>query len=346
MAVRISTNERLNLISNLSTMLAAGISLLDTIESLMEESKSGAKKILTTLHEDVSQGKKIAESLRKYPESFDIVTTNLIEASEEAGTLDTTLADLTKTIKREIEFSEKIKSALMYPALVMVVFVVILTIILTMVIPKIADVFLKLRVPLPLPTRVLIWLSNFVTQNTLALGVGIVVGIILFIVFYRTQKKRMLRALFRLPGLSTLALEIDITRFARSMALLLNSGLPILNAIELSQQVAVKKEMVDVIADSHKAVSAGKTFSDSFKKNKNMPRMVVRMLQAGEKTGTLAKSMQDLAEYFDGLVSSRIKALTTLLEPVLLIFIAVFIGGMMLSIIAPIYSLIGQINVR
>jgi type II secretory pathway component PulF len=329
----------------MATMLAAGISLLDSIESLQEESKGGMKKVMSALHDDISQGKKISESFAQFPDAFDPVTINLIEAAEEAGTLDTTLADLTVTIKKEIEFADKIKSAMMYPMFVVVVFFAIMGVILTVVIPKIAKVFLQLRVDLPLPTRILIFLSDFLMNNTLLFGLAIVAIVATVVILLKTQKKRFLQFLFLLPGLNTLARDMDITRFSRSLSLLLYSGIPILNALDLAQQVIVKKDILQVIQQSREVVAAGKKLSESFRENsKVLPGIMVRITQAGEKTGTLAKSMADLAEYFDSQVSGRVKVLTTLLEPVMLVGIAGLVGGMMLAIIAPIYSLIGQIS--
>jgi type IV pilus assembly protein PilC len=345
--IRLSNPDKLNLISNLSTMLGAGIPILETVESMIPELKGSQKKILEVLQEDIGQGKKISQSFAQFPNAFDPVTINLIAAAEQAGTLDTTLKDLTINIKKEIEFTDTIKSAMTYPVLVMVVFVAILLIIITFVIPRISKVFLSLRVPLPLPTKILIYSSQIFLKYMPLVGLGVAAIVALVIFLFRTYKKAFTNFFLSLPMFSQLALEIDITRYTRSLALLLNSGIPIIDAMELAEHVVAKKSVADVFTKSRDMVSKGKNLSEGLKENqKIIPGMMIRITQAGEKTGTLAKSMQDLSEFFDTRVSKKVKNLTTLLEPLMLAFIGVMVGGMMLAIIAPIYGIIGQINTR
>jgi type IV pilus assembly protein PilC len=345
MAIQLSASDKLNLISNLETMLTAGIPLLDTVETMIDEVKGGQKKILEVLKEDINQGKKISESFAKFPHAFDPVIIHLLEAAEQAGTLDETLKDLIITIKKDIEFNNKVKSALFYPGVVFGVFILISVMILVFVIPRISEVFLSLRVPLPLPTRILIASSRiFLKYMPLVIG-GIIGGIALLIYFYKNNRKTLFNVFFSLPFFNNLAKEIDLTRFTRAMALLLNSGIPIARALELASQVAVKKEIVEMLKDAQETVNSGKNLSDSFKKyQKHLPGLMIRVTQAGEKTGSLSKSMQDLAEYFDERVSNIVKTMTALLEPMMLVLMGGLVGGMMLAIIAPIYGLIGQIQ--
>ncbi len=347
MAVHLSPSDKLNLISNLETMLSAGIPLLDTVDTMIEEVKGGQKKILEVLKEDINQGKKISESFVKFPDAFDPVIVHLLEAAEQAGTLDETLRDLIITLKKDIEFNNKVKSALFYPAVVFGVFILILTMILVFVVPRISEVFLSLRVPLPLPTRILIGSSRiFLKYMPFVIG-GILGGIALIIFLYKSNRRMLMNIFFSLPLLRGLAREIDLTRFTRSFSLLLASGIPIARALELASQVVVKKEMVEMLKDARESVNAGKNLSDAFKKHqKNLPGLMIRVTQAGEKTGSLSKSMQDLAEYFDERVSNIVRTLTALLEPMMLVLMGGLVGGMMLAIIAPIYGLIGQIQTR
>lgn len=347
MAIRLSANDRLQFISNMSTMLSAGIPLLDVIESLLEDAKGNSRTIFLALHKDVAEGHKISESLAKYKDAFDPVVVSLIRASEEAGTLDATLKDLTRTIKKEIEFSDKVRGALTYPAMVMVVFFAIMLVILVVVIPRIADVFGRLKVELPVTTKAMIQLSNFLIHETLLFILILAAIVGSFVLLLKTQRKLLLNLFFRLPGLTSLARDIDITRLTRSLSLLLSSGIPIVNALNLSQAAVIQKDMVALVEEARSTVSAGKPLSSALKKaqkNKIVPGIIVRIVNAGEKTGTLAQSMQDIADYFDLQVSRRIKTLTTMLEPLMLVVIAVFVGGMMVSIIAPIYSMIGSIT--
>ena len=164
--VSLSSSEKMNLFGNLSTMLAAGVPLLEVVNSIMEDTKGSQLKILTTLKNDLMQGKRIHSSFSQFPRVFDKVTINLIKASEEAGTLETVLRDLRDHIQKEMEFTDKIKFALLYPSLILIVFAGMLLTILIVVVPRIATVFSRLKVKLPLPTRILIFISDLLLKHT------------------------------------------------------------------------------------------------------------------------------------------------------------------------------------
>lgn len=343
--VSLSTNEKIGLISNLATMLAAGIPILESISSLLEGSKTGQKKILETLLADLKQGQPINQSIAKFPKTFDKVTVNLVKAAEEAGTLDTTLKDLAINIRKESEFADKVKSALMYPMFILGVFFAVLILMLTFVIPRISQVFSQLRVTLPLPTRVLIFASNLLMNNTLIV-ITIALAIAILLVFLiKTQRGIILGVLFAFPVVSGLMRKIDITRFSRSLYLLLSSGVPITSSLELCQDVVMKKEVHNAILYATKQVSSGHPLSEALKKyNKIFPTIMIKILEAGEKTGSLDTSMSDTADYLDYEVSKQLKQVTAMMEPLMLVMIGVLVGGMMLAIIAPMYGLISQIS--
>lgn len=343
--ISLSSKDKLSLISDLATMLAAGIPILEAVESLLEEADGNQRRILLTLKKDLEQGTKISESFARFPKAFDPVTINLIHAAEEAGTLDTSLKDLIENIKKDIEFSDKVKAALAYPLVVFVVFSVVFITILVFVIPRIGLVFSQLRIQMPLPTRILIFISNLLLQYTPLVILGVVLVILAGVTLYKTQKNRFLNLIFSLPLVSTLIDQIDLTRFSRSMALLLTAGIPLVEALELSGNVVSKKEIAKVISYSKNKVSAGQELSEGFRHFKKIvPSIMVRITQAGERTGTLDQSMQELAEYFDSQVTNTLKTLTVLLEPIMLVIIGLLVGGVMISIIAPIYGLISQIS--
>lgn len=328
-------------------MLTAGIPLMESIDTLLEEVKGDQKKVLQILKDDINQGKKISQSFARFPDAFDPVTVHLIGAAEESGTLDTTLKDLIVTIKKDIEFNDKVKSAMIYPGFVFCVFIAVVLVILVFVVPRIGDVFLNMHVTLPLPTLALIYSSRFLLSHTVPIiAVTAVLGIALYFIFQR-EKKRLMSMVFTLPGFSSLAKEIDLTRFTRSFGLLLISGIPISNALELSGEVVTRRDLIKMIKDAKDMVSEGKKLSECFKNNKKLlPGIMIRITQAGEKSGALAQSMQDISGYFDDSVSKKIKTFTTLLEPAMLLMIGVCVGGMLMAVIAPIYSLIGSINVH
>lgn len=345
--IHLSTSEKLGLVSNMSTMLTAGIPILETIDSLLEDAKGNQKKLLESVRSDLTEGNHVSTSFEKFPEIFDKVTINLIKAAEEAGTLDVTLKDLKDNIKKETEFKDKIKAALTYPMLIVIVFIGVLFMILVVVIPKISTVFSRLNVELPLPTVILITLSNIVVKQTIPFVVGSFLSVAAVVFLFKKQKKFVLRYLFALPVVSKLIKEIDLTRFSRSMYLLLNAGIPITMALELGREVVMKDDISRALKNSTEVVVSGKKLSEGLKEAKNIiPGIMIKIIEAGEKSGSLDKSMQDISEYLDYEVSNTLRTLTAMLEPIMLIFVGILVGGMMLAIIAPIYGLIGQVGGR
>ncbi|MBI4079244.1 MAG: type II secretion system F family protein [Candidatus Levybacteria bacterium] len=345
--ISLSSSEKLGLLSNISTMLEAGIPILEVIDSLLEDSKGNQQKFLQTLREDLIQGKRLYLSFGKFPAVFDKVTVNIIRASEEAGTLDITLKDLKKNIQRDIEFIDKVKAALIYPIMIVIVFVGVLLMILIFVVPKISSVFSRLNVDLPLPTKIMIALSNTLIAYAIPVVVVTIAAIIGFIILYKHNKKFMLGALSSLPLIQKLVKNIDLTRFTRSLYLLLNAGLPITSALELTEDVVLKKEVYAAIKHTKETVLGGAKLSKGFKdKREIFPSIVIKIAEAGERSGSLEKSMQDASEYLDYEVTNTLKTITTLLEPLLLVVAGSLIGGMMLTIVSPIYNLIGQVGGR
>lgn len=343
--LRISNTEKLGLISNMATMLTAGIPILEVVDSLLEDAKGNQKKLLDSLKADLTQGNHVSDALSRFPKIFDKITVNLIKASEEAGTLDVTLADLKDSIKKDAEFSDKIRGALTYPVLIFFVFIGVLLMILVVVVPKISTVFLRLDVPLPLPTKVMIFMSEALIKQTFFVAIGVVVLAAAVFFLFRERKKDILHLLFSLPVVSSLAQLIDLTRFSRSLFLLLNAGIPIAAALELAQEVVLKRDVSHAIAHCKEVVIGGGKLSEGLKHAKNVfPNIMIKITEAGEKSGSLDKSMQDVSEYLDYQVDKTLKTLTTLLEPIMLVVVGVLVGGMMLAIIAPIYGLIGQVS--
>lgn len=345
--ITISGNEKLGLISNFATMFSAGIPILETVDSLLEDAKGNQKIILETLRADLMQGLHVSQSFAKFPKVFDKVTVNIIRASEEAGTLDTTLKDLKDTIKKQMEFNDRVRSAFIYPVFILFVFAGVMLLMLTFVIPRISSVFLRLRVELPLPTKILIFMSNLLMEQTL-LTIAVTALFVVVVVFlYRKNKGLFLSALLSLPMISGLAKDIDLTKFTRSMYLLLYAGIPITSALELTEEVVRRKDVVQAIKTAKETVLSGRKISEGFKQKKKVfPALIIKIIEAGERSGSLDKSMEDASEYLDYEVSAKLKATTTIIEPLMLLLVGLLVGGMMLAIIAPMYGLIGSVGGR
>lgn len=347
MNIALPARDKLTLISNLATMLESGIPILEAVETLLSESKGGMRSILLLMKESLEQGKPISSAMERAPRAFDKVTVNIIKAAEEAGTLEDVLRDVTKTIKKDMAFSDQLRASLIYPVFVLVIFFGVLAMILTFVVPRIGKIFESLHLALPLPTQVLMKASAFTIAYFPYILLVLAVVVVLLIVLFKTRKQLVTQALFNLPLLRKLGRQIDLARFTRSMALLLRSGIPVAEALELAKGVVNKKEILQAVDAMQKSVSSGKPMTDGIKKSKKIiPPIMLRILQTAELSGTLEKTMQELAEYFDEQVTRTLKNVTELIEPVLIVVIGLLVGGMMLSIIAPIYGIISQINAR
>ncbi len=343
--VKLGNSEKLAFIGSLATMLSAGIPILEVVNSLSEDTKGGQLKILTALREDLMQGKHIYLTLSKFPGVFDKVTVSVVKASEEAGTLDVTLRDIKQTIQKDIEFSDKVRSAMIYPMFIILIFFAVLLMMLVVVVPKLSQVFLRLKVNLPLTTRILFFLSDLLLKNTILSVGGFILVIAGGIFVYRKQQKAIMNIFYSLPVVSTLIGQIDITRFSRSLHLLLSAGLPITAALELTSNVVIRKKTAEIIHQSREMVFAGKKLSEGFRTGKGyIPTLMIKLMEAGEKTGSLDKSMQDISEYYDYEVTNTLKTVVALLEPIMLVAVGILVGAMMISLMSPIYSMIGQVG--
>lgn len=343
--ITLSSNEKISLLSNFATMLASSIPILDAVNTLREDSKGNTKLFLDTLHDDLIAGNRVNTTFAKFPKSFDRVVVNLIRAAEESGTLETTLRDIKNNIQSETEFTDKIKSAMMYPLIIFTVLLGVILMILVVVIPKIAQVFLRLRVTLPLPTKIMIFVSDFLLTKYYFVIFGIVVIVLIIMFLYKEKRQAITAIIVTLPLISPLAKKIDLTRFSRSLFLLLSSGLPISTALEYSQDIVMNRQIYNLIGNAREMLTSGKQFSNGLKTKKNViPSMMVKLIEVGEKSGTLEKSMADISEYMDYQVSKDLKMITVLIEPIMLIFVAIAVGSMMVSIIGPIYGMISQVG--
>lgn len=341
----ISNSDKMGFLISLSTMLSSGITLVESVDSMLEDAKGNFKIFLTILRSDIQQGKRTYLSLSKFSNIFDKVTVNLVKAAEEAGTLDSSLKQIKINMQKDTEFVDKVKSALTYPLFIIVVFMLVFLMILVFVIPKISKIFLSLKIDLPLPTQVLIFLSDFILKSTVPLIVGLIISSIFIFFLFKTKRRELTQFIFSLPLITGLIQKIDLTRLTRSLHMLLSSGVNISYALELVEDIVINKYIFRMISYAKENVASGKSLASAFRKfKKYVPSLIIRVIESGEKSGHLDKSLLETSEYLDYEVSNTLKSLTALLEPIMLVVIGILVGGMMLSIIAPMYSLIGQVG--
>jgi len=343
-------SEKLILIENLATMISSGIPIIEALETINQDSTN---KHLNSITEgaitDLQRGQSLSETLRKFPRDFDKVFLASLEAGEASGKLDEVLFQLSENIKSDIELSQSVKNSLLYPALVVTVLIIVLSSMFVFVIPKVANVFTGLNIPLPLPTVILITFSNFF--NKFLLYIIATVVILLSFIFFGVRSGFLKPYLFKLitviPILNPFFKKVDLARFARTFSLLLNSGVAIIEALNLSTHVVNNELLARDIGAVKNDISEGEFLSASLRKYKrSFPALLARLVSSGEKSGKLDKSLSDFYDFYQRQIRVDIKNFTTLLEPVLLVIIGIAIGGIILAIIAPIYQLIGQITPR
>lgn len=344
-SIFLPSDDKIALIYNLATMLSAGIPIVEVINSLLDDSKGASKQLLTTLRDDLNQGSQLWSALNKFPFIFDKVTVSIIQASEQAGTLDVTLKDLRVQMQKDKEFSDKVRGAFIYPLIIMFVMFIVLGVIIFFVLPKLATVFKTSKVKLPVTTQMLFDLSTFLNANWLPVLVGGAIFLFVASLFVKFNRTLVIGAITGLPGIVKLIRQIDMTRFTRSLYLLLSSGITITQALELTEQVVSRPEIKAVIRKCKEMVLSGKYLSEGFRNAKKvLPGIVVKITEAGEKSGNLEKSMQDVSEFLDYQTSNTLRTLTAAIEPIMLVIVAVVIGAMMVSIISPMYQIISSVG--
>lgn len=343
--IQLRGKDKLALFTDMSTMLTAGIPIMEIIESLSRDAKGDTRVIFETLHRSLVNGEPLSQGMAAFPRTFDAVTLNTMRAAEAGGTLEETLQDLVRTLKKELEFSDTIRTAMIYPAFIGVLFLGIVLLMLTFVIPRISEVFTSLRVAMPPATRLMIALSNFFVANWLMVSVAALLMAVAGSVLIKMNSRAIVRALLNLPGLRQLGVNIDLARMTRSFALLIRAGIPLDEALVLSKRVVRKPQILRAIEHMQHNIDAGRSLGSNLRETQNViPPIMARSIETAESSGTLEQTMQNLAEYFDGQVNGSLKAATALLEPIIIVVIGMMVGALMITIIAPIYNMISQIN--
>lgn len=345
---QLSQNEKLALVEGLSIMLSAGIPILEALESIEEDaSQRQAKEVIRGLSKQLSSGKSLSSAMSTYPATFDSVLISIVRSGEESGKLDQVLADLAENLKSSIETANNIKSALFYPALVIVVLIAVSFYMFIFALPKIAQVFLDLGVHLPAYSSFILRSSLFIHDYSLFV-VGIFLLIVLaFVYLFRNAKTRVFLFSFlaKLPPIGSLVKYMDLSRFTNTSSLLLSAGVPIIDALEIAGSVVFSPKLKRDIGFLKDSLVSGANLSDSMKERPtSFPSLLRRVVGVGEETGNLDKSLSDISKHYQKKFTDIVKNLTVLLEPTLLVIIGVVVGAVLLSIVMPIYQLIGQIN--
>jgi type IV pilus assembly protein PilC len=295
---------------------------------------------------DVESGATLADAMRKHPKAFDELFVNMIAAGEAGGILDTILKRLAVYIEKAVKLRAQVKGAMVYPVAVIGIAGIVIAVILWKVIPTFAAMFEGLGAQLPLPTRIVIAMSNWFVRLLPFLVVFIVAGVFLFRRYYATHggKRVVDRIILKLPILGLLMQKIAVARFCRTLATLISSGVPILDGLEITAKTAGNSIIEDAIMSVRKGVEGGLTLAQPLKESGVFPNMVVQMIGVGEQTGALDAMLSKIADFYEEEVDQAVANLLTLMEPVMILFLGCTVGGIVISMYLPLFDLISKLS--
>ncbi|MBI2553029.1 MAG: type II secretion system F family protein [Candidatus Rokubacteria bacterium] len=326
-----------------STMVDAGLPIAQCLTILSEQSESKTLRTVTSkVAGSVEAGSTLADALRRHPKAFDELYVNLVEVGEAGGILDTVLQRLSVYIEKAAALKRKVKSAMIYPATIVGVAFVVVIFMLTFVIPTFAKMFAGMGADLPLPTLIVIRLSDFATSFWWLI-IGSVIGIGVGIrAYYKTEGGRSLidALVLKLPVFGTLIRKVSVARFTRTLGTLVSSGVPILEGLRITARTAGNRVVERAVLETRASVTAGKTLAEPLKASTVFPPMVVQMISVGEQTGALDAMLNKIADFYDDEVDTAVSALTALLEPMMIVFLGVVIGGLVIAMYLPIFRLV------
>src|SRR5213594_1749803 len=326
-----------------STMINAGLPLVQALDILATQSENPALKDVTRqVVFDVESGNTVAAALRKHPKAFSDLYVNMVAAGEAGGILDTILMRLAIFMEKNDALVRKVKGAMIYPGVIMSVAAAAITILLIFVIPTFQRMFAEAGIPLPFPTRIVIWLSqNLQTYWFVPLG-GIVGFYYMFKKYYATQNGKLAidKLMLKAPVLGDVLRKSAVSRFTRTLGTLISSGVSILDGLEITAKTAGNRVIQDAIMESRASIAGGETISAPLKKSQVFPPMVISMINVGEQTGGLDEMLGKIADFYDEEVDAAVSGLLALMEPVMIVFLGVVVGGMVVAMYLPIFDMV------
>jgi len=330
-----------------SVMLDAGLPLVQCLEILGEQEEN--QKFQTVIHQvrsDVEAGSSLADAMAKHPKAFDRLYVNMVAAGEAGGILDIILQRLAVYIEKAVRLKNQVKSALIYPASVIIIAAFVVFIILWRVIPVFAQLFAGLGSEMPLLTRVVIGASNFVGRFFIPIGLVIAATVVMIMRWHKTHRgRRVLDGLMlKIPVIGMLLRKVAVARFCRTLSTLTSSGVPILDGLEITAKTSGNAIIEDAVMAVRKAVEEGKTISDPLRETKVFPPMVVQMINVGEQTGALDQMLSKIAEFYEDEVDTAVTGLMKLIEPIMITVLGAIIGTIVTAMYLPLYSFLKDIG--
>jgi type IV pilus assembly protein PilC len=330
-----------------STMIDAGLPIIQCLDILHSQQENATfKKMLKKVKDSVESGSTLAEALKAYPKQFDDLFVNMIHAGETGGILDTILRRLSTYMEKAAKLKAKVKGAMTYPIVTILIAIVVLAVILVFVIPVFEEMFADFGADLPVPTKVVIAMSDFAKAKFAYIIGATVLFIFAFRRVYKTEKGRTYtdKTLLRLPVFGDLLRKVAVAKFTRTMGTMLGSGVAILEALDIVGKTAGNKTIEDAIVNVRAGIAEGRTMADPLTESGVFPSMVCQMISVGEATGALDAMLGKIADFYDEEVDQAVENLTSLIEPFMLVFLGVTIGGIVVAMYLPIFKMAGAIT--
>jgi type IV pilus assembly protein PilC len=330
-----------------STMIDAGLPIIQCLDILQSQQENATfKKMVKEIKDSVEGGNTLADSLKRYPKHFDNLFVNMIAAGEAGGILDVILKRLAGYLEKAARLKRKVKGAMVYPAITIFVAVVVVAVILVFVIPVFQKMFNDAGTSLPGPTLVVIAISDFVKSKIHWILIALVLFAIAFVKYYKTEKGRLtVDALaLKTPVFGILIRKVAVAKFTRTMGTMLASGVAILEALDIVARTAGNKVVENAIYNVRSGIAEGRTMADPLQASGVFPAMVCQMIAVGESTGALDAMLEKIADFYDEEVDQAVENLTAMIEPMMIVFLGVVVGGLVVSMYLPIFNLAGAIG--
>jgi type IV pilus assembly protein PilC len=325
-----------------ATMINAGLPLIQCLELLAQQEQNKTfKKIISSIKEDIEGGSTLSDALKKYPNVYDELFVNLVAAGESGGILDVILQRLSSYMEKAMKLKSKVKGAMTYPASVLVISVGVVSLLLLKVIPVFQKMFEGMGGELPAPTLFLVNLSDFAQKYFIVAIVFLVVAFVAFKRFYKTERGTLIidDLILRSPVFGPLLKKVAVSKFTRTMATMMSSGVPILDGLTIVSKTSGNKIIENALMKVRKSISEGKTIAEPLLETGIFPPMVVQMIAVGEATGALDTMLAKIADFYDDEVDAAVEAMTALLEPFMMVFLGGVVGGMIIAMYLPIFKM-------
>ncbi len=330
-----------------ATMIGAGLPMVQCLDILSQQMESSEfRKVISQIKESVQSGTTLSEALGRHKKIFDELYVNMVEAGEIGGALDAILVRLAAYREKADALVRKVKGALVYPAVIVVVATVVTFIMLTYIVPVFAKMFAGVGAALPMPTQIVLSLSHFLRSNILFFFAFLIAAIVGFRFYIRTDKGRLNfdKFLLRIPLIGALIRKSAIARFTRTLGTLLSSGVSILDALAITAKTAGNRVIHDAVKKSILSIAEGETITQPLRDSGVFPPMVTQMIAVGEKTGGLDDMLNKIGDFYEEEVNAAVAALTSIIEPVIIVVMGVVIGGILIAMYLPMFDIIGKIG--